>query len=852
MTDLAEVLNSLRLNSHFMSSVAAWQRFPARPAQYAPFPAGIDARLVQALERRGIPQLYTHQAQAVEAALRGENVVVVTPTASGKTLCYNLPVLQTLLEQPAAQALYIFPTKALAQDQLAALAGLTEALGIDLPARTYDGDTPKAARPAARHGGGIVITNPDMLHTGILPHHTRWAALFENLRYVVLDELHTYRGIFGSHLANVLRRLKRIAAFYGSSLQFITCSATIANPRELAERLTEAPVTLVDDDGAPRGEKHFILVNPPIVDAHLGLRRSAVLQAKDVATAFLAGDVQTIVFARSRLTTEVLLTYLRDEGAAWDPPLSIRGYRGGYLPEERRAIERGLRSGEVRGVVATNALELGVDIGDLAACVMTGYPGTIASTWQQAGRSGRRTGLSAAVLVASAAPLDQYIVTHPRYLFERTPEHALINPDNLAILVNHIKCAAFELPFEQGESFGRFGDVSEILDWLVEEGLLHRSGQRIHWMSTAYPAEGISLRTGTDDTVVIQDITHSPPLRGEGPGARAGAIVIGEIDRQSAPLLVHEGAVYLHEARSYLVERLDWEGRVAYVRQADVDYYTDASSSVSTRVLEVFESDESGPVARAHGEVLITSQATGFRKIKRYSHETLGWGEITLPPQEMQTTAYWLTLSDELTQRLLAEGILQAPNDYGPNWPEQRDKARARDGYRCRTCGAPERENQQHDVHHIRPFREYGYIPGANEAYLIANRLDNLITLCPTCHRRAEAALGGRSALGGLSNILRNLVPLYLMCDPRDIGVVAESKSPFTRLPTVTIYDQVPGGAGFSQRLYELHGELLRAAHDLVASCRCESGCPACVGPVGEVGHETKALTLKLTAALLT
>lgn len=840
---LPEVLNALRLNPHFMASVTAWQRLPARPARTAPFPAALDRRLARALEQRGISTLYTHQAAAIEAAWRGENVVVVTPTASGKTLCYNIPVLQTLLEQPLAQALYIFPTKALAQDQLAALGELADALGMDTPARTYDGDTPKAARPAARRNGGIVITNPDMLHTGILPHHTRWASLFENLRYVVLDELHTYRGIFGSHMANVLRRLKRIAAFYGASPQFILCSATIANPRELAERLIEAPVTLVDDDGAPRAEKHFILVNPPIVDAHLGLRRSAVLQAKDIAAAFLAGDVQTLVFARSRLTTEVLLTYLRDEFATQPAgevtPSALRGYRGGYLPDERRAIERGLRSGEVRGVVATNALELGVDIGDLAACILTGYPGTIASTWQQAGRAGRRAGLSAAVLVASAAPLDQYIITHPHYLFERTPEHALIHPDNLAILVNHIKCAAFELPFERGESFGTFDQVDDILDWLVDEGLLHRSGNRVHWVSTAYPAEAVSLRTGTDDTIVIQDVTGGTPA------------VIGEVDRQSAPVLVHEGAIYLHEARSYLVERLDWEGGIAFVRQVDVDYYTDASSSVNARILDVFQSDGSRPVIRAHGEVLVTLQVTGFRKIKRYSHETLGWGEVNLPPQEMQTTAYWLTISEELAQRLFAAGILQRPNDYGPNWPEQRDKARARDGYRCRTCGAPERDGRQHDVHHIRPFREYGYIPGENENYLLANQLDNLITLCPTCHRRAEAALGGRSALGGLANILRNLAPLYLMCDPRDIGVVAEARSPFTHLPTVIIYDQVPGGVGFSQRLYDLHEALLRAAYDLVTTCRCESGCPACVGPVGEVGHDTKALTIKLLEAFL-
>ncbi len=833
-----------------MRNVAAWERIPARAARYAPTPSALDPRLIDALRARGIDQLYAHQAQSVEAALRGENPVVVTTTASGKTLCYNLPVLNTLLREPSATVLYLFPTKALAHDQISNLQSLIDELGVNISARAYDGDTPRDRRRSTREAGGIVITNPDMLHTGILPHHTRWASTFESLRYVVVDELHAYRGVFGSHFANVLRRLKRICRFYGSRPQFILASATIANPVELAERLIEEPVRLIDDDGAPRGEKHVILYNPPLIDPALGTRRSSLLEARDIAARLLLGDVQTILFARARLTTEVLLTYVRDAVASQGGnPNAIHGYRGGYLAEERRAIEQALRDGSARGVVATNALELGIDIGRLDAAILAGYPGTIASALQQAGRAGRRAETSTAILVASAAPLDQFLLTHPRYFFERSPEHGLIAPDNLIILTNHVKCASFELPFDSGEQFGRFEQTSELLDALVEEGILlkHPASQpsnsstndRYFWMSDSYPAQAISLRTGTADTIVILD--HS--------GERARSI--GHIDRDTAATLVYEGAIYLHEGQQYQVEKLDWENGQAFVRPANVDYYTESSSAVDVQVLEEFERAQAGPTIKSQGEVMVTTQVVGFRKIKLYTHETLGWGEIDLPEQKMHTTAYWFCIEPGLADRLIAEGVIFAPNDYGPNWDEQREAARQRDGYRCHTCGSPER-NRQHDVHHIRPFREFGYVQGRNENYQQANALENLITLCPACHRRTEALRGMRGALSGLGQVMRQIAPLFLMCDPRDIDVLAENRSPFTALPTITIFDRVPGGIGLSQECYDLHAELLRAARDLVAACRCESGCPACVGPAGEKngGNRTKTLTLRLLAAL--
>jgi len=842
---IEDALERLRLDSTFMKNVAAWERLPARPAHFADFPDNLDPRLIAALRARDTAPLYTHQAAAVEAALDRENVVVVTGTASGKTLCYNLPVVQTLLVDPEARALYLFPTKALSQDQAAALNELLTALNAvdQIPARTYDGDTPRARRRQIRDEARILITNPDMLHAGILPHHPRWARLLENLRWVVLDELHVYRGIFGSNVANLIRRLRRLCRFYGAEPSFALTSATIANPKELAERLIETPVCLVspDLDGSPRADKHVIIYNPPVIEPNLGIRRAYTLEATRIAERFLGKGVQTVVFARARLTTEVLLGYVRDafERLGGDPS-SIRGYRGGYLPLERRAIERGLRDGSVLGVVATNALELGVDIGQLGAAVIAGYPGTIASLWQQAGRAGRRSEVSVAVLVASAAPLDQFVATHPRYLFESPPEMGLINPDNLAILMRHLRCAAFELPFEAGETFGKFGVVTELLDYLAEEGELHLSNGTYRWISDSYPAESVSLRASGDDPVVIQDIGRGRP------------VVIGEVDRATAPILLHEGAVYIHEGRTFLVQQLDWENALAMVEPAEVDYFTDASEAVDLEVMEVFDADENLPSRRAHGWVQVTTTTTSFRKVKRYTHETLGYGLIDLPPRSFETSAYWLWIDPETVDRLEAEGVLIPPSDYGPSWPQAREAVRARDGYRCRQCDTPEREGRAHDVHHIRPFREYGYISGENRNDSVANDRDNLITLCPTCHLKAESARGKRSALMGLAYIIRNIAPLYLMCDPRDLGSITEIRAKSTKGPTITLYDRVPEGIGLAERLYELHADLLSGALDMMHACRCIEGCPACIGPVGPGGREVKALTARLLEALLT
>jgi DEAD/DEAH box helicase domain-containing protein len=639
-----EALAALAARHHAAEVLTAVKHIPAREAQFRDMPEWLRPELADAYRAKGIERLYSHQAAAAELAASGKNLVVVTPTASGKTLCYNLPILNSVLENRNTRALYLFPTKALAQDQLAELHDLAKRLDDCFGVFTYDGDTPSDARRAIRERGQVILSNPDMLHSGILPHHTKWLRLFENLRYIVLDELHTYRGIFGSHLANVLRRLGRVARFYGSDPQFICCSATIANPGELASRLIEKTVEVVEENGAPAAEKLFVFYNPPMINRNLGIRRSYLNETTRVAQELLARKLQTIVFANSRLHTEVLLTYLqqanRPKPGQAEP---IRGYRGGYLPGERREIERGLRQGRIRGVVATNALELGVDIGSLDACVMAGYAGSIASTWQRAGRAGRRSGTSCAVLVASSAPLDQFIVGHPDYFFGRSPEHAYVQPDNLEILVNHLKCAAFELPLSATEQFGGV-DLPALCGQLEEAGYLHRSGGNWHWIQQAYPADTVSLRAVTSDNFIIIDTA----------GREGSAVeVIGEVDFSSALATVHPQAIYIHQGQQYQVERLDFKQRKAYVRPVKVDYYSDAIRYTQVRVLEIAEAEGiPGPAARTHGDVLVRSQVVGFKKIKFFTNENVGDGKLELPENEMHTTAFWITLERELLTSL--------------------------------------------------------------------------------------------------------------------------------------------------------------------------------------------------------
>ncbi|WHY75836.1 DEAD/DEAH box helicase [Neobacillus sp. WH10] len=649
---LQEILKELKINDEFKENIVTWQTIEEKPAQTVPFPENLHPFLRKALQSKGIEQLYAHQKLAYEKITEGKSIVAVTPTASGKTICYNLPVLQTILKNPDSRALYMFPTKALAQDQKSEINEIIQAAGVDINSYTYDGDTPANIRQRVRKAGHVVITNPDMLHSAILPHHTKWVSLFENLKFVVIDELHTYRGVFGSHVANVIRRLKRICQYYGSNPVFICTSATIANPLEHAKNLTEEKINLIDNNGAPSGTKHFLFYNPPIVNKPLNIRRSATLEVRKIAGELLKNKIQTIVFARSRVRVEIILTYLQELVKKQLGAKSIMGYRGGYLPTERRKIEKGLRSGEIYGVVSTNALELGVDIGQLQVCIMTGYPGTISSAWQQAGRAGRRHGEALVIMVASSSPLDQYIIQNPDYFFTKSPETARINPDNLIILIDHLKCAAYELPFKAGEQFGNAGPLDELLEYLSEERILFRNGDKWYWMNDSFPAHNISLRSASQENVIIVDQSDVANVK-----------VIGEMDRFSAMTLLHDEAIYLHQGTQFQVERLDWDEKKAFVREVDVDYFTDANLAVQLKVLEEDKLQTKEEAEIGFGDVSVRAMATIFKKIKFESHENIGSGPIHLPEEELHTNAAWISLNKpfaEMGQDRLEQGLVGA------------------------------------------------------------------------------------------------------------------------------------------------------------------------------------------------
>ena len=612
--------------------VAEWVQ-PARPARMAPLPAGLDRRLVTALHGRDITRLYSHQAQALDLALAGRYVVVATPTASGKSLCYHLPVLQGLLAD-GARALYLFSTKALAQDQLAELLALNAAGSLGARAMTFDGDTPADARRSVRQHGDIVVSNPDMLHQGILPHHPKWALFFKTLRYVVIDELHTYRGVFGSHMANVIRRLRRVPRFHGRDPQFIRCSATIANASELAERLIGAEVTAVADSGAPQGRKTVLLWNLPLVNPDLNLRASARSQTTRLARLAVKAGLASIVFANSRLAVEVHTRYLRDVFDR-DPrkPARVAAYRGGYLPGERRDKERRLRAGRLDCVVTTSALEVGVDISALDVAVLNGYPGSIAATWQRLGRAGRRDRPSLGIMVAGSDLMDQFLARHPDFLFGASPEHARIDPDQLLILMDHIRYAAFELPFRTGETFGGL-PLEPLLAYLQEHGVLHREDETWHWIEDSYQANGVSLRAVADGNFTVIDVTGG------------GQAMLGEVDYSAAALTLYEGAIYLHQGEPWQVERLDWTGRKAFVTRTSADYYTDAIDYTRLKVLDVY-GEARGTAARcSHGEVHVVRRVAGYKKIRYHTHENVGYGPVNLPDQEMHTTAVWWELAD--------------------------------------------------------------------------------------------------------------------------------------------------------------------------------------------------------------
>lgn len=888
-TGLHAALRALTSVPHIARNITYVHRVSARPARFAEFPEELDSRLAAALRARGFERFYTHQAQAVRASLAGRDIVVVTPTASGKTLCFNVPVVQQILAQPSSRALYLFPTKALAQDQYNELHELTQAAGRSIKVYTFDGDTPSAARRAIRVAGNIVLTNPDMLHTGILPNHTGWIKLFENLKHIVIDEVHHYRGVFGSHLANVLRRLERVCAFYGSHPRFICCSATIANPGEIAEKLTGRPFMQINDNGAPAGEKYFIFYNPPVVNAELGIRRGVVNETRRVAARFLAAEAQTIIFARSRMRVEILLNYLKKTMVRLHRnPERIAGYRGGYLPNERRAIEQGVKSGAILGVVSTNALELGIDIGQLRASILAGYPGSVSSMWQQAGRAGRKAETSVVVLIGSSSPLDQFVVTHPGYFFGSAPESAIVNPNNAAILANHIKCASFELPFEDGEVFGDINPLP-VLQYLGDQRVLRHTGEKWYWSSDTYPSENISLRSAGAGNFVVLNVADKNRL-------------LAEVDYDSAPFLIHKEAIYMHMSQPYFIENLDWERRTAYARPQMTDYYTDALAKTDIRVLqsdlcEWFADAHARPDAPEENpppEEPETVPGRLYPEIKpqparpeikpqparpdikpgpspQPEIQPPGPPHIVPDPDtplaalDSDTPLARLGDEEEFPLARQRDSAPAAAHDLPPHGPEVVAQEIESQTERLAAWSSRSAPGKRLNLRISNPLlsRNFGEVVvstivakfkkirfethenvGYGDIHVPPLEMQTeayWMTFLPEAKEQMElAGLDLGAGLAGIATLLSNVVPLFVLCDPRDMVSVAMVKAPHDELPTIYLYDKYPGGIGLARKVYDLDIAILDAALDILSHCGCAAGCPSCAGPDIELTGQSK------------
>ncbi len=765
-------LRNLTRNSLTTAKIIKIDKFGG---EFSEFPENLSEEIVEIFKKKGIEKLFSHQSSAIREILNGNNVVVSTPTASGKTLVYNSVTLDSLIRDKNSKSLYLFPTKALAQDQLHELFELNKLLGDKLGLFTYDGDTPRTMRKAIRKQAQIVISNPYMLHSGILPHHTKWINLFENLKYVIIDELHYYTGVFGSHMSNIIRRLKRICEFYGSKPLFIMSSATISNPDELAQKITGEKVKLIDKSGAPHGEKYLIFINPPVVNKRLGIRRSYISLAREVTGILLKNGLSVITFANARLITEILVKYLKND---FEKNINrvgmIRGYRGGYLPKKRREIEKGLKEGTIKGVVSTNALELGIDIGSLDAVVLASYPGTISSTWQRIGRAGRRTSKSLGIIVSSSSPINQYIVNHPEYFTGKSPESGRINPDNLSILIDQIKCAAFELPFQKGETFGNEG-LKEILNYLEEHKILISKGEKWFWTEEGYPADAVSINRISSDNFVVVDTTREEKI-------------IAKVDFSSALETLHEKAVYILEGEQYVVEKLDFDNRKAFVKESNSDYYTDAITYTKTKILDIFDSTENDKYIFSIGDVHIFSQVVGFKKLKFFTNENVGAGDLQLPQNEMHSTAFWLTIRKNLLDSIEIDS---------------EDKIEAITGM----------------------------------AFLI-RYLAASILMC-------DVKDLGVSVEDNItkSSISRGMTKKIFNEDSS--GVLASFE------PNIFIYDNYPNGIGFSEILYEKGVEILENLLNMIEKCPCSNGCPSCVGPPIRNDGKHKQAALYIIKSLL-
>lgn len=827
---LNSVIQQLTSDGTFAENIAYLRKTEPKEGEFLEFPPEIHPFLRESLISKGINSLYSHQEEAFALSLRNHNFVVSTGTSSGKSLCYQLPILNVICNDPNSTALLVFPTKALTNDQFNSLVDLIPpAIVGTTGAAIYDGDTPQTKRSVIREKANIVLSNPDMLNIGVLPHHPLWERFFTNLKYVVIDEIHVYRGVFGSHVANLIRRLRRITRFYGADPVYILTSATIQNPRDLAEKLIEDRVTLVDKDGSPQGEKFFLVYNPPIINEEFGIREGLFVTTGKILSVLYQKSIQTLVFCRTRRFVEILLRELRD--VLRIPSSRIRGYRSGYLKSERREIESGLKSGEITIGVATNALELGVDIGNVDAVLLTGYPGTISALLQRAGRAGRKFKPSLAVFIASMNPLDQFLARNPQYLLSRNPEQALINPNNPLIMIEHIQCAAAELPLGTSEGFGAVNaeETLSYLNYLEEAGLLYSKDGKFHWVSNDYPTQHVSLRSTPSGSILLRVIS----LLGE-------AKVIGEVDYNSGLWMVHQGAVYIHDGETYCVDELDLEKNIANLSHFSGDYFTEPVIATDVEILSIDRTVDRSNYDLGHGEVVVKTRVSGYRRINWTTRETIDTLELELPETTLRTIGFWLVLKPACVDKMRSEGHWRSdPNNYGPDWQRIRDQIRKRDHFTCQVCGKME-DKTAHHVHHKIPFKSFTSLEKANQS-------GNLITLCADCHAKVENQVRVRSALSGLNHLLSSLAPLMVMSDSGDLGNYFDPAAKFVdNQPAIIFYDNVPAGIGLTDLLFEDFDELLDRARLVVETCECSDGCPSCVGPALETGlggkYETRQL----------
>ena len=805
-------------------------------------PDNINTHIHEALRKQEIISLYKHQVDSIREIQTGNNIIVVSNTSSGKTLCYNIPIINAALTNPNLTALYLYPTKALAQDQKNKLDNL---LGIDdkttlnnssglniIKSSIYDGDTPVTDRRNIRESTQILLTNPDMLHLNILPQHSRWVRFLRNLKFVILDEAHVYRGVFGSHIANIIRRLGRILNYYKTTPQFVLTSATIGNPIQFSKNLIGKPVVCVEGLKFQNANKYYIFYNPPIINQEFGVRKSSMQESVQLADDLINNNIQTLVFTRSRKATELFVKKIKEKN---DDDDNIHGYRSGYLAPVRRKIESDLRENKAKCVVATNALELGIDIGSIQAVILVGYPGSVASTLQQFGRAGRNDQLSIAIFVATQSPLDQYLIDHPEYILNNNIECALIDPDNLTILYNHLKCAAAELPFKDNDRYGNLPQnlLTEFITIFEREGLIIQNEGSYYWSVKENPSKSVSIRNSSESTIILQE------------ELRENLEIIGQVDEVSSYWMVHPHAIYLQEGISYQVKELNLVDKFAVLLKTDSDYYTIPLRKNTIDDYLIIKEKQMDNGLICFGEISITSQVQGYRKICLDHSTMLGEYPLDMPSSKLITKGFWLTLNNQSVSSIQSDGLwLNYSVNYGTNWEKQKVLAKRRDNFTCQVCGKNSSNVNLH-VHHKTPIRLFQEVE-------FANHLENLVTLCPECHRFAENRVRIRSGLSGFGYALHHLAPLYLMCEINDL-VLFHEQSPtiVSHDPIIILHEQIQGGTGLCDKLFDIHQELLIKVHEAIRDCPCTHGCPSCVGPISVEGYGGKNEALAIVNQFL-